>query len=448
MSERDSFIQPFKTRLFEIFNASSSGQDPYRQAMYQRQQRRKKNGQDGEQESWEQESQNFFDDFISLDEEKITHGLSQAQARKAFDRKFRTSSHRDEIARELELLQDTLATEGISPEVTAQKLEWVTQFLADFNHLVKTRLPALTGKFDLFSLPVLKRLKEWGFQTRTLQNLVWFRCMYYLQQEVLDNPEAYLHVQLTLNYLDIPQRHTELQRFIERHLIDLESCRALIHQTLHYLEQNMRLFEAFVNELHLLSVQAQPYYLKAIGRPYLNLEKRLGRKHLENRYLRLRAQLFEVQRQIRHLDKTQSSLSHFLSEKAELLHEWSGMEASLCSLLSLTAPNPLNPEAENFEQTLYRLGIPAAQEKSIQFSLEDLVQILEQAEQERIAGQDTPSEVFISPLTQRQLQSIKEQDLATLEKWALYKSQQILLFQKGAIRALLQACQESRQLLP
>jgi hypothetical protein len=445
MSERDSFIQPFKNRLFEIFNASSSGQDPYRQSMYQRQQRRKKNEKREGGDDWDEESQNFFDDFISLDEQKITHGLSQAQARKAFDRKFRTSNRSEDLAREMELIEDTFGTQGIEPETTAEKLQKLNEFVQDFEHLIKSRVPAADGRFELFSLASLRRLKQWGMQAKMVQNLVWFRIIYRQQQEVLDNPEAFLHVQLCLQALDLPQRYSELQRFVERHLIDLPSFEALLHQTMHYLEQNTRIFEALENEIRLLSLQVQPWYLHQLGRPYLNLEKRLGRRHLENRYLRLKAQLFDVQKQVRHLEKNHSSVAHFLGEKADLLNAWLGMETTLSALLELLdlARNQNQEGAENQTAILLRLGITDFSGSSL-FTLEILAEILERLQAQNFFASPEVKDVYVSPLTQRQLQAIKEQDFTALEKWAVFKVQQVEQIQNDALKATFQACQQAQ----
>lgn len=448
MSDRDSFIQPFKNRLFEIFNASSSGQDPYRQSTYQRQQRRKKGAKPEEGEDWDQESQLFFDDFISLDEEKITHGLNRAQVRKAFDRKFRTSTRSDELAREMEIIEDTFGTQGVSPETTAAKLEKLAGFITDFEQLIRSRAPSVANRFQLFSLPTLRRLKEWGLQAKMLQNLVWLRIIHRMQQEVLDNPEAFLHVQLCLQALDLPMRHMELQRFIERHLIDLPSFEALLHQTYHYLEQNARIFEAMENEMRLLSMQVQPWFLHMIGRPYLNLEKRLGKRHLENRYLRLKNQMFEVQRQIKHLEKSQSTLSHFLGEKADLLQAWQGLEGHLISLLQLLELGKSEPEAMVVQkaESLLRLGILEPIPNSVDglFQLEYLVQLLAQLQKRDFFDSPERPDVYVAPLTLRQLQSIKSQDLAALEKWAIFKVQQVLLLQNDTLRPTFLACQQAQ----
>jgi hypothetical protein len=448
LSDRDSFIQPFKNRLFEIFNASSSGQDPYRQSTYQRQQRRKKGTKPEDGEDWDQESQLFFDDFISLDEEKITHGLNRAQVRKAFDRKFRTSTRSDELAREMEIIEDTFGTQGVSPETTAAKLEKLAGFLSDFEQLIRSRAPSVASRFQLFSLPTLRRLKEWGMQAKMLQNLVWLRIIHRMQQEVLDNPEAFLHVQLCLQALDLPMRHMELQRFIERHLIDLPSFESLLNQTYHYLEQNARIFEAMENEMRLLSMQVQPWFLHLIGRPYLNLEKRLGKRHLENRYLRLKTQLMEVQRQIKHLEKSQNSLAHFLGEKADLLQAWQGLEGHLSALLELLDLGKNEPEVmgEQKAETLQRLGIneslaPAANSL---FQLEYLVQLLTQLQNRHFFDSTELPDVYVAPLTLRQLQSIKSQDLAALEKWAIFKVQQVLLLQNDSLRPTFLACQQAQ----
>jgi hypothetical protein len=448
LSDRDSFIQPFKNRLFEIFNASSSGQDPYRQSTYQRQQRRKKATKPEDGEDWDQESQLFFDDFISLDEEKITHGLNRAQVRKAFDRKFRTSTRSDELAREMEIIEDTFGTQGVSPETTAAKLEKLNGFIADFEHLIRSRAPSVAGRFQLFSLPALRRLKEWGMQAKTLQNLVWLRIIHRMQQEVLDNPEAFLHVQLCLQALDLPMRHMELQRFIERHLIDLPSFESLLHQTYHYLEQNARIFEAMENEMRLLSIQVQPWFLHLIGRPYLNLEKRLGKRHLENRYLRLKSQLMEVQRQVKHLEKSQSSLAHFLGEKAELLQAWQGLEGHLVALLQLLEMSKSEAEAQGEQRAdiLRRLGIlePVSSSGDALYQLEYLVQLLAQLQNRDFFDSPELPDVYVAPLTLRQLQSIKSQDLAALEKWAIFKVQQVLLLQNDTLRPTFLACQQAQ----
>ncbi len=448
MSDRDSFIQPFKNRLFEIFNASSSGQDPYRQSTYQRQQRRKKGTKPEDGEDWDQESQLFFDDFISLDEEKITHGLNRAQVRKAFDRKFRTSTRSDELAREMEIIEDTFGTQGVSPETTAAKLEKLAGFLSDFEQLIRSRAPSVASRFQLFSLPTLRRLKEWGMQAKMLQNLVWLRIIHRMQQEVLDNPEAFLHVQLCLQALDLPMRHMELQRFIERHLIDLPSFESLLNQTYHYLEQNARIFEAMENEMRLLSMQVQPWFLHLIGRPYLNLEKRLGKRHLENRYLRLKTQLMEVQRQIKHLEKSQNSLAHFLGEKADLLQAWQGLDEHLSALLELFDLGKNEPEVkgEQKSETLLRLGINESLTPSADslFQLEYLVQLLTQLQNRHFFETTDQPDVYVAPLTLRQLQSIKNQDLAALEKWAIFKVQQVLLLQNDSLRPTFLACQQAQ----
>jgi len=449
LSERDSFIQPFKNRLFEIFNASSSGQDPYRQSMYQRQQRRKKGAKPEEGEEWDHESQLFFDDFISLDEEKITHGLNRAQVRKAFDRKFRTSSRSEELAREMEIIEDTFGTQGIAPETTLAKFEKLAAFMADFEQLIRSRSPSVAGRFQLFSLPTLLRLKAWGMQAKTLQNLVWLRVLHHQQQEVLDNSEAFLHVQLCLQALDLPMRHMEMQRYIERHLIDLPSFDALLHQTYHYLEQNARIFEALENEIRLLSMQVQPWFLHQIGRPYLNLEKRLGKRHLENRYLRLKSQLLEVQRQIKHLEKNHSSVAHFLGEKADLLQAWQGLEghlSSLLELLDLSRQGEQTTLEEQKSETLLRLGIfsPQPSPDDGLFQLEYLVQLLAQLQNQHFFESPNTPDVYIAPLTLRQLQSIKAQDLAALEKWAIFKVHQVLLLQTETLRPTFLACQQAQ----
>jgi hypothetical protein len=430
MNERDSFIQPFRNRLLGIFNSSSSGQDPYRQPAYTRPPRRRKTDRRADGNNWELESQNFFDDFISLDEEKITHGLSQARARQAFDRKFRASSHSEHLAREMEILQDTLATEGVAPEITAQKLVLLDQFRQDFEHLIKSRLPLLNQRFELFSLPILKRLKSWGFQPRMLQNLVWLRCFSICRAEMLDNSEALMMAQLSLSYLEQPARYSDMQRFIERHLIDLDSFESLIRQTLHALEQNFRLFEVLAQELELLSLQAQPWYLKQTGRPYLDLNKRLARRHLINRYQNLYNRLST---------KTSPGKNdlQLLAEKSSLIPDWKAFNAALEALISLTQ-HPEVPAHERLSE------LPGLSRHETTFSLEQLEHIQTQIQQQALHPLTENLQVYVSPLTERQLQSVCEHDLAIQEKWSVFKAQQIHLFQEQVLKKVQQACQDVR----
>jgi hypothetical protein len=419
----DSFISPLKHRFAQIFNTSSSGDNPQRNP-YSR--TPKNETQDSESGNWERESQNFFDDFISLDEEKITRGLSQAEARRAFDKKFRQSRSSEQLAEETEALLDAFKTSTIDPAITREKLLRVATFLQEVARLFQTRYATLHGHFELFSLPTLELLKAAGFQDKYLKFLIYIGYYHHERQEFLNNPAAHAHTQLTLHLLGVPVPLYQLEGDTEKYLIDLASFQSLLDQTLHYIELNLPLFEGVEVAIRERSLAAQPYFLKRLQREGLNLHKRLARKHLDNRYRRVRSNLQLVAKQLAHLDQQQSPVAHLLGEKAPLIQAWQSMESDLASTLALheMARGGFPIPASYLADHLIYVGVdpqqPALQKVLRGFSLEQLT-----AWQKPVIPAEPWPRVFpvLTQATPELQQAVQANDLAAQDKWSLLKAQ-------------------------
>lgn len=429
MSDSRSFIEPFKNRLMNVFSASSSGDDPARQAFYG-QERKPRKKPTPAQEQWESESEHLFEDFLSLDEEKITHGLAKAQVRKAMDRKYRRSSHGDQLEQETRALEDTLDAREIDPAVTARKRVRLSEFIQDLEHLLRTRHPALAGRIDLLSRPAWVHLAQQGLPPRFLLNLItlgWYR---HSEGEALDNPEALLYLQLQIQSLQLGLRAEEIALHLEKFTLDMEGFESLLSQTLHALERHAEILASFDSLLRVRASQARRYFLQQLAQPWLDPDKRLARYHLDQRFRRLRTQVVELR------ERLGGQRAVLPEEPARLLERWHGQPQALAALhlLHLLVNSP---DAENWSRELATLGLSEQTPglPRLPLSLEQLEQWVSLSELEPVPVAD-PGFVSDTVLEQDLLAALEEEDWSTLEKWALLKAAYATRFQQDSVKSL------------
>lgn len=426
-------MEPFKSRLMEVFNASSSGDDPYRQPFYGREERKrkKKPSPDG---GWEKESEHLFEDFLSLDEERITHGLAKAQVRKALDRKYRKSRRSEQLEEETLALENTLEYSEIPPELTERKLELVASWCEDLERLLISRHRQLAEWLDLLSRPAWNHLAQQGMQPRFLLNLMIIAFYHQQQQEMLDNPEALLYLQLHVQWLNLGFKAEEIHSHLEKFTLDLQSFESLLNQTLHALERSSEFLESFVNLLQVRCAQARPYALKKLDQPYLDPDRRLARFHLQQRYLRLQEQLGAQEARL------QARQAVPPEQMAQLVQKWHGQSLylSLLTLLNSCSSGGLPGEREGWlEQELLPTLLQNLSETGRQELLANLN--LTHLEQWWQSAQEDPKQElelgFVSDavLDQDMLAAMANQDLNLLEKWALCKAYYLSLFRRQGL---------------
>jgi len=425
MSDSRSFIEPFKARFMEVFSASSSGDDPYRQPYYGDQPERKR--KQARREDWEQESLNLFEDFLSLDEEKITHGLAKAKVRKALDKKYRKSQRSEQLEHETLALEDLLDATEISGDITAYKLGRVQDFLDDIERLLRTRYPSLTGWVNLLSRPAWVHLAEQGLQSRFLLNLMIIAYYYHQQQEAIDNPEALLYLQLHVQFLKLGLKAEEIEQHLEKFTIDADSFDSLINQTLHALERQAELLSSFEPHLQARCKQVQHYALHRLGLPHLDPEQRLARYHLLQRHRRLKEQVLITQGKL-------SAKQHIASEQlVHLTRQWHGqpLYLALLSILHHCVEEGLPMNREHLSSLLHDLPLTPEQQERLLQALE-LGQLEAWLQQLSHSSLPPPNPGFVSDavLDQPILDAIAESDWNILEKWALCKAYYVDLFRR------------------
>lgn len=431
MSDSKSFIEPFKSRLMEVFNASSSGDEPNRQAYYAREE--PKSPKKKETEGWEKESEHLFEDFLSLDEERITHGLAKAQVRKAMDRKYRKSQRSDQLEQETRAIEDTLEYSEIPQEITEQKLALVSDWRADLERLIASRHHLLVGWLDLLSRPAWNHLAQQGMPPRFLLNLMIIA--YYSEQakEMLDNPEALLYLQLHVQWLNLGLKADDILTHIEKFTIDLHSFESMLNQSLHALERSAEFLDSFATLVQVRCSQARPYVLQKLEQPYLDPDRRLARYHLEQRYVRLYAKIQGLQER---LSAHQALPSE---EMAHSVQKWHGqaLYLGLLNLLNLCSSEGLPNDREGWLAQHLPQGL-SQQEHQLFSQIMDLQHLEQWWQKTQTDRTPEPAPGFISDavLEQDILNAIEDQDLNLLEKWALCKAYYLSLFRRQGLAEL------------
>ena len=435
MTDGKSFIEPFKARLLEVFNSSSSGDNPYGNNPYlAREERKRKKEAPSKESSWEEESRNLFEDFLSLDEEKITHGLAKAKVRKAMDKKYAQSIRHDQLDQETRALEDTLESTAIAPEITARKLELLDHWHADLSRLLRTRYPALVGWVDLLSRPAWVHLAQQGMQPRFLLNLMILTWYSRNRREAHDDPEALLFLQLHIQYLNLGFKAEDIHQQLEKYTLELDGFESLLSQTLHALERNGELLESFETLLKVRCSQARRYFLRLLAQPWLDPDKRLARFHLNQRYQRLRIQLRELK------DRLQSQRAVSRDEMAWLQSHWRGHTLCLAALHILNLAQQSLPLApQQITEALRPMGLsadtPEIRSLLEKISLENLERWIRLSQQEAVPEPD-PGFVSDAVLEQDLLTATESEDWTALEKWALLKAWYASSFRQQSIEPL------------
>ncbi len=430
MSDSRSFIEPFKSRFLEVFSSSASGDNPYRNPPPEPPAKRPKK-REPEESGWDHESQHLFEDFLSLDEEKITNGLAKAKVRKALDRKYRRSSRSEQLEQETRALEDVLDADQIAPEITQQKIDLITIFLMDVQNLLSSRYPGLRDRVDLLSRPVWLHLSQQGLHPRFLLNLFIMSHYYQTGQEVYDNLQARLYLQMHVQYLNLGLRADEISQHLEKHTLDLERFSSMLDQTLHALERQSELLGSLENLLQVKCQQAQSYFLQTLQQPYLDVNSRLARFYLLQKYQHLRTAVYQL------AERLQAQQKFEPEQASELMKQWLGREQALVSLFVLQAAKtelPLIPE--ELESQLEAIELDPTLFAMIDSQL-NLEQLESWAQNSGPPPKDpTPGFVSDQVLEQDWSTAVAEEDWGVLEKWALLKAYYGLLFRQTSILPL------------
>lgn len=429
MTDPKSFIEPFKSRLMEVFNASSSGDSNYRYP-YQGdgQKRKRRPAAAGDMES---ESRHLFEDFLSLDEEKITHGLAKAKIRKAMDRKYRRSSQSEQLEQETRALEDVLDASEIDPEITRQKLVAIQHFQGELAELLQNRHPAIWGWVDLLSREAWLHLAQQGLPPRFLLNLMIISHYQRSGQEAYDNPQALLFLQLHVQYLNLGLSHQEILQQIEKYTLDLDDFQSLLNQTLHAIERNGEMINSLETLVQARCQQAQRYFLQKLKQPWLEPDHRLARYHIVARYRRLKQKLQEQ------AERVQAQQQVDAARLGGLLKDWHGQQSALLFLVLLRQAIKGLPLSEHeLYQELQAEDLPElSPDMQNALNLRQLEAWIRQ-QQMPSANPLDPGFVPDSVLQQDLAQMMASHDWASLEKWALLKAYYGHLFQTQAIDQL------------
>lgn len=430
MNDSRSFIEPFKSRLLEVFNASSSGDNPYRNPPPPPPGKRAKKHEPAEA-GWDHESQHLFEDFLSLDEEKITNGLAKAKVHKALDRKYRRSSRSEQLEEETRALEDVLDADQIAPEITLQKRDLIAVFLADVQDLISSRYPGLSQRADLLSRPVWLHLSQQGLHPRFLLNLFIIAHYYHTGQEAYDNLQARLYLQMHVQHLNLGLRAEEIAQHLEKHTLDLDRFSSMLDQTLHALERQSELLGSLENLLQVKCEQAQSYFLQRLQQPYLDVNSRLARFYLMQKYQGLRTAVYQLAERLQAQQKVEPE------QVVHLMHQWLGQEQNLVSLFVLQAAKtelPLIPAEIETQLAAIELDPALFATVDAQLNLEQL----EKWTQSLVPGATESALGFVSDqvLEQDWNTAVVEEDWSVLEKWALLKAYYGLLFRQTSILPL------------
>lgn len=427
MNDSRSFIEPFKNRLFEVFNASGQGEDPYRHSFYE-QGKGKKPKQD---EVWEEESQNLFEDFLSLDEEKITQGMAKSRVKKAMDRKYRKSRRSEQLEEETRALEDSLDARDIAPEITAEKLAHAKDFASDVKRLIRTRHPALEGWLDLLSFSAWKHLSEQGFPPKLLLNLCILAYYVKTRREVSANPEALLYLQLHTQALNLQLRSGEVDEHVEKYTIDLDGFDSMVSQTLHALERHREMLDSFVELLQARCGEARVYALKRLGQPYLDPDRKLARFHLQQRQERLKDQVTQLQNRLQAQQRVDPE------QMISLLPHWQGnsLYLGLLEVLQRCAQDGLPGSRERLAALLENQSLNWVEVERLLDHLE-LSQLENWLRPALSAEQIEAGFISDAVLEQNIADAIHNSDWTILDKWALCKAHYVDLFERQVVQEL------------
>ena len=415
----NSRFEPLKSRLREVFNASSSGDNPYGNPPPMPAAPRRKKVQ--EKSGWEQESEHLFEDFLSLDEEKITQGLAKARVRKAMEKKYGQARLSEENA----AMEDTLQVEGVDAEKTSQKLVMASRFLEELRLFLHDRYPHLAHWLNPLDVQLWKHLLSEGLGHKFLLNLVIVA--YYLQTELelwqQDRATMYLHLHVQLLKLNFTS--DQIFQYVEKWTLDVNDFQSLLQQTYHALERDHAFFASFP-----VSAQAQTAQAHALvelsGVPF-NIETRLGQYALARNYAR---------QQIRARNDVLRFRNHQHVDVSDL-HDWvKQIQPQRRLFLRLFALRALSV-------SVLPLDADAIQQFDPIFQMPSLYgETLQELTPSRLREWGCPAKpldplpeyVSDAVLKQDILAAMEENQLSTLEKWVQFKTYQAHLFRRQCLR--------------
>lgn len=415
----NSRFEPLKSRLREVFNASSSGDNPYGALPPTPVPPRRKKAK--EKPSWEQESEHLFEDFLSLDEEKITQGLAKARVRKAMEKKYGQARLSEETA----AMEDTLQVEGVDAEKTQEKILLARRFLEDLLVFLRGRYPDLAHWLNPLDVNLWKHLAAEGLAPKFLLNVMIIA--YYLQvkAELWQQPRAmmYLHLHAQLLHLNLSPEH--LIQHIEKWTLDVTDFKSLLQQTYHALERHHEYFGTY--PIQAQARAAQSTVLQDLADVPFNLETRLGQYALARSY---------AQEQARGRAYVQRFRSHQQVDVSEL-HDWvKRIQPRRRLFLRLFALRALSASVLPLDADALQQFDPIFQAPELYGPvLQELTPVrLRQWANASAAQSPVPEYVSDQVLQQDILTAMETDQLKVLEQWVQFKAYQAHLFRSQNLR--------------
>lgn len=415
----NSRFEPLKSRLREVFNASSSGDNPYGNpppvpAVKKRKPAEEKSG-------WEQESEHLFEDFLSLDEERITQGLAKARVRKAMEKKYGQARLSEENA----AMEDTLQVEGVDAEKTRQKIAMAARCVEELRTFLHSRYPHLAYWLNPLDVQLWKHLSEEGLSPKFLLNLMIVA--YYIQTELelwqQDRATMYLHLHVQLLGLNFTPE--QIAQHVEKWTLDVDDFQSLLQQTYHALERDHAYFATFPVQHQ--AAAAQSPTLAALSSVPFNLDTRLGQYALARRYARQQAQAREYVQRFH--SRQQVDVAHLL-DWVRRVQPQRRLFLRLFALRALSASVlPLDSEAIQQFDPIFQT--PTLYHDTLQELTPGRLREWGQSVQSQ-----EPMAEYVSDevLKQDILAAIDENQLSTLEKWVQFKTYQAHLFRRQCLR--------------
>ncbi len=428
-----SRFDPFKSRLKEVFGASSSGDNPYGNPPLPVTPRRKKKKRVPD---WEKESEHLFEDFLSLDEEKITQGLAKARVRKAMEKKYGQARLTEETA----AMEDTLQVEGVDSEKTRQKRAMAARFVSETHTFLGARYPEYVRWLDILDKGLWQHLLSEGLAPRFVLNLMIAAYLIETGLELWQQPRATMFLHLHLRLLDMHLPPETVAQHLEKWTLDPEDFQSLLQQTYHALERHHEAFASYVNTLSPEIEGAIAHAMEQLQQPTLNLDSRLGRFYLRRNYQRAQHSARQYIQKYRSKQQLDTSIMHdWMREqkpRRRLYLRIFALQALAASVL------PLDGEALQQYDALFGEHYTQDQAHEV-FQLYS--KTLEQLNPRRLkkwarqsedtnSWQKTPDYVSDRVLSEDILSAVHDDRWETLEKWVQFKAYQSHLFRSRYLR--------------
>lgn len=415
----NSRFEPLKSRLREVFNASSSGDNPYGSPPPTPVAPRRKAAK--AKPDWEQESEHLFEDFLSLDEEKITQGLAKARVRKAMEKKYGQARLSEETA----AMEDTLQVEGVDAEKTHQKVVLAQNFLTELLRFLQERYPHLAKWLNPLEPTLWAHLAEAGLSPKFLLNLMVAAYFIQTEEELWQQPQATMYLHLHVQRLRLNFTPEQLFQHVEKWTLDVSDFQSLLQQTYHALERHHAYFAAYPVQAQ--AEKAQVAVLQSLSHVPFRLDTRLGQYALARQYARQQALARQyVARFHSHQQLNVTDLHDWVKRiqpQRRLFLRLFALRALAASVLPLDSDavqqfDPIFKHPPLYQEPLRTLTSSQLQKWGQQTQVKDPV----------------PEYVSDQVLKQDILAAMDEDQLTTLEKWVQFKAYQAHLFRSQCLR--------------